>query len=207
MPSKWEIPEWFIANCVTTSDEWQSLPETLVLGDDDVGHGNDDAANGQSHSSGEQFAHPTYRMASILFEPLQRLVQPPSSPCRTDDAGNPELDCTTERVRFCQDLLQLLPEHPGSLPAYPRTFLSSVVMLFSRRIGADLITLNGDDMTDLAEDVFRQTEHDEPFCGGTGRSFSVLLEHRVCIRQGFGGDADESQVLKVCVVFSLRWGS
>lgn len=133
-----------------TSNEWNDVPDTLILRDTKVPI-HDNELSVDMKTSTDQRDASLYEMNPVLVEPLRVLLRSRSSPDDHAQRGA----ANTHGIRFRIDLIELHVYVDKCLEA-KEIFLNSVVKHFARIINADLITLTRDDLEDLADHFRRQ---------------------------------------------------
>lgn len=135
-----EVPQWFIDNCVIIGEElgYRELP--LVL-QDGTGH---DPDREQAHAHKPQ--SDSYLMDSAVYEPLLALIPAYNTPNSMKVQGS-----STKKQNMVFSYNAVHVRLLGGGRGGGQHFLDTVVERFAQDAGADLVRLSIDDMNDLAE--------------------------------------------------------
>ena len=133
-------PSWFLENCVKTSDEIKNHGARLILRNLNGESESDTKREHISQSGSKTVCEDAIEIEAAVYQALYLALSPRSA----------KLDRSRDERRFRRTSLYLrYPDH--SKQPRPQSFFQAVVEHYAGEIGADVVTLQTDDVLDLAQ--------------------------------------------------------
>ncbi len=135
-----EIPSWFLDHCVVTCAELKSRSLSLIVQESPTHTEQSTPVDDETSSHDNDI----FEVESVVYDAMHAVVSrtaPSNSPAQT----SAKTTCVFEK----NSMLLTMPKQKNSLAA-PK-FLQNIVEYFAADIGADLITIQIDDVIDLAQ--------------------------------------------------------
>lgn len=177
------LPTWFLKNRVQIIDELISSNTKLVLTENGEATG-----SAESLHSAPDIAE--YEVASVLYESMRDLTDVLDSTDTNSDTGQGRMS-----TKFVYDVVHLML--PPRFPAGGgNDFFATVVHHFARNAGADLVTLDRDDLEDLDEH-FRRAKLPRDTGSNSASAQLLPLHYQPHIAPGGpGGSGGTAQVVR-----------